>query len=435
LAYIQSDDTRADDGGAAYRFQGVETPRVATTDLQGEFHFADVTPGTYQVRQLAPPDYAHTLPNGEAVYTVELLADEQVLDLEFGVVGNEPPTATENAFATDEDLPLHASIPGVLIGDVDPDGDVLTARLIRGPLHATLTLQTDGSFVYVPEEDFFGQDTFTYVANDGWIDSAPATITINVQPTDDAPTAVDDIYHITEDRVLHEPMPGVLQNDGDADESGVDRLVVRPGRLPSSGILDLRPDGSFDYTPEADFFGTDSFTYIVSDGSLDSEETTVAIIVAPTFDGELQGSVFDDLDRNGVRDAGEPGIAGRTVQLQNLDTAAVLAVETDANGQYRFTGFDLGPYRLRAILPAGYVQTWPGGDGSYPIAIVKDGVVAGPNFGTTANAAPVAVDDAYVVAEDSSHLWRSGDSIHNYPIVMYAVPRSLGLRKPTLQFS
>ncbi|MEE8451772.1 MAG: Ig-like domain-containing protein [Thermoguttaceae bacterium] len=426
LIGVQSDDTRADDGGAAYRFEGVGVPRILTTDLQGEFHFDDVAEGTYQIRQLAPPGYAHTLPEDAAVYAVELLPDARVLDLQFGVVGNERPQADGDAFATDEDLPLSVVAPGVLTGDTDADGDALTARPDRLPAHGTLTLRTDGSFAYVPDDDFFGEDTFTYVSHDGWLDSDPATVTITVRPIDDAPTATGDYYRVVEDGVLHVPVPGVLQNDEDADsvkednsvneDSGIDGLIVRPGLPPSHGTLTLRPDGSFDYTPSDDFFGTDYFTYVVSDGLFDSDEATVTITVAATYDGLLEGTVFDDLDRNGVRDDGEPGIAGRTVQLQHVAGTDPLVVETDALGQYRFTGFELGTYRIETITPEGFVQTWPGvsggrGDGSHQVTVIDDGNRRGGDFGSTANTAPAAIDDAYLVDEDSFHMASSASGV------------------------
>jgi len=411
LIGVQSDDTRADDGGAAYRFEGVETPRLLTTDTQGNFHFADVAPGTYQIRQIAPPGYAHTLPEGAAVHTVELLPSAQVLDLQFGVVGNERPQAAEDAFVTDEDLPLNLAGPGVLAGDTDADGDTLTARLDRLPLHGALTLWADGSFTYVPEDDFFGEDTFTYVGNDGWLDSNPTTVTITVRPTDDPPTAVADHYRIGEDDVLHVSVPGVLHNDEDVDEQGVDGLTVQLNSPPSHGTLTLRPDGSFDYTPSADFFGFDHFTYVINDGVFDSDEATVTISVDATYDGLLEGTVFDDLDRNGVHEAGEPGLAGRTVQLQHINGADPLVVETDALGRYHFTGFELGTHRLRTIVPDGYVQTWPNGDGSYQMTVVVDGDLAGPNFGTTANTAPAAIGDAFLVGEDSVHMASAGTGV------------------------
>ena len=68
----------------------------------------------------------------------------------------------------------------MLANDTDPDGDPLTAALVSGPGNGSLALNADGSFSYQPNEDFVGQDSFTYAANDGTADSNVATVTITV---------------------------------------------------------------------------------------------------------------------------------------------------------------------------------------------------------------------------------------------------------------
>ncbi len=83
--------------------------------------------------------------------------------------------------------------------------------------HGTLTLNADGSFSYAPAPDFFGVDSFTYVANDGAVDSNVATVTITVDSINDAPVAVDDAYSMDEDTLLEVAVPGVLGNDVDPD--------------------------------------------------------------------------------------------------------------------------------------------------------------------------------------------------------------------------
>jgi hypothetical protein len=90
-----------------------------------------------------------------------------------------------------EDTPLTEPAPGVLGNDTDPDdGDLLTAIPVDNPTNGTLTLNSDGSFTYTPNLNFFGTDSFTYVANDGTSDSdVAATVTITVNPVVDPPIA------------------------------------------------------------------------------------------------------------------------------------------------------------------------------------------------------------------------------------------------------
>ena len=75
---------------------------------------------------------------------------------------------------------------GLLANDTDIDPPTtLTAVLVTGPSHGTLTLNPDGSFTYVPDPNYNGTDTFTYAVSDGTTTSAPVTVTLNVG--DDAP--------------------------------------------------------------------------------------------------------------------------------------------------------------------------------------------------------------------------------------------------------
>ena len=71
---------------------------------------------------------------------------------------------------------------GVLANDSDADGDILTAQLVgRGTAFGTLTLNSDGSFVYEPNEGYTGTDRFVYQAYDGVFTSLAVTVTINVE--------------------------------------------------------------------------------------------------------------------------------------------------------------------------------------------------------------------------------------------------------------
>lgn len=105
-------------------------------------------------------------------------------------VTNSPPTADNDAYAVDEDGTLNvAAGAGVLVGDSDPDGDGLTAVNATQPANGTVSVQASGAFTYSPDDDFNGNDTFTYQANDGRGNlSAPATVTITVNAVNDAPT-------------------------------------------------------------------------------------------------------------------------------------------------------------------------------------------------------------------------------------------------------
>jgi VCBS repeat-containing protein len=191
-------------------------------------------------------------------------------------VTNRAPAAAADAYGTAEDTPRTVAAPGVLGNDTDPDGDSLSAALVSGPAHGSLNLNANGGFTYTPDADFNGTDTFTYQASDGTAQSNPATVTINVTPVNDSPAATDDAYSTAEDTPRTVPAPGVLANDTDLDSSTLTAAVVTG---PGHGTLTLNGDGSFTYTPATNYNGTDSFTYRVSDGTLQSDPATVTITV------------------------------------------------------------------------------------------------------------------------------------------------------------
>jgi hypothetical protein len=97
--------------------------------------------------------------------------------------GNNAPVADDDSYSVAQDTPLDVAAPGVLDNDSDADNDALTAALVNGAGSGNLTLNIDGSFSYTPNAGFTGTDTFTYVANDGTVDSNVATVTITVTAT------------------------------------------------------------------------------------------------------------------------------------------------------------------------------------------------------------------------------------------------------------
>ena len=182
---------------------------------------------------------------------------------------NDAPVAVADSYATDEDTPLTVAAPGVLGNDTDVDGDPLTALVVTQPANGTLALNATGSFTYTPNANFNGSDSFTYKANDGTADSNVATVTITVSAVNDAPVAVADSYATTEDTPLTVAAPGVLGNDTDADGDPLTAVVVTAPDQRHAGAA--TPTARFTYTPNANFNGSDSFTYKANDGTVGLE--------------------------------------------------------------------------------------------------------------------------------------------------------------------
>ena len=199
------------------------------------------------------------------------------------VATNTAPVAVNDAVSTLEDQPITFNM---LTNDLDAEGDTLTASIVNeasftAPLNGTLAQNADGSFTYTPNANYFGSDTFTYTANDGSLDSNLATVSITITPVNDAPVAGDASATTLEDTAL---ILDLVAHSSDIDADTLTPSIVQG---PANGVLTQNADGTYTYTPNANYFGTDSFTYRVSDGEFDSNLATVSLTVAAANDAPL----------------------------------------------------------------------------------------------------------------------------------------------------
>jgi len=194
---------------------------------------------------------------------------------------NDAPVASDQAVTTDED-----TAKAITLSATDVEGSPLTYAIVSAPAHGTLS-GTAPSLTYTPALNYNGPDSFTFKANDGLLDSSVATVSITVTAVNDAPVATNDSYSTNEDTPLTMAAPGVLGNDSDIDSATLAAVLVNG---PANGTLTLNTDGSFTYTPAANFNGSDAFTYKVNDGSLESNTATVAITINAVNDAPVAGA-------------------------------------------------------------------------------------------------------------------------------------------------
>ena len=184
------------------------------------------------------------------------------------------PVATNDAYTTNTNVTLNtAAATGILAND--KGSGLVTDSIVANPANGTLTQNADGSFSYVPNAGFSGIDTYTYTLRDssGQVSNV-ATVTVTVKPV-----ATGDTYQA----IAGQPLTigtgtGVLTNDVGSTVT-VNQVVAQP----TKGTLTQAADGSFVYTPNANFSGTDSYTYNVKDaiGQV-SNTVTVTIAVKPS---------------------------------------------------------------------------------------------------------------------------------------------------------
>lgn len=316
---------------------------------------------------------------------------------------NAPPVAVDDSgFVVNENTTLNVPASGVLANDTDAESNNLTALKVSDPANGTVTVNSNGSFTYTPNANFHGTDSFTYKANDGQADSNVATVTITVNVL---PVAVDNSFDAVQDAPLHVAAPGVLGNDTDTEN---DPLIAKLISGPTHGSLNLNSTGAFDYTPNAGFFGTDSFTYVANDGHGDSNVATVTITVdaLPTAGDDsnttdqntpVTGNVItNDSDPDAADTLTVSAVNGSAANVGTQITLASGALLTvNSNGTYSynpngaFTSLAQGQTATDSFTYT--VSDGHGGTANATVTITINGL----------NDAPLAVDDSNTTNENT----------------------------------
>ena len=285
---------------------------------------------------------------------------------------------------------------GVLSNDTDQENDPLTAALVSNVAHGFLTLNSNGTFTYIPAAGYTGSDSFVYRANDGFANSAntTASLTVIVGPNQ-PPVVFADGYNATEDTPLNVSAPGVLQNDSDGEGDSFTAEVVTGLSPVAAGSLMLNSNGSFAFNPALNFAGPASFTYRARDAqSAVSAPQTVTLNVSNVNDAPLAANDFYSTD---------PGAA------LNVSAAGVLANDSDADAAILsaalVTGLAPGSAGSLTLESDGAFNFVPavGFSGTATFTYRANDGVANSNTATVTlriNARPVASNDGYNASED-----------------------------------
>ncbi|MFC5450589.1 Ig-like domain-containing protein [Paenibacillus aestuarii] len=179
---------------------------------------------------------------------------------------NDAPTASGKDATTAEDQSTDITLLGA-----DVDNDQLTYAIATPPAHGTVTIQ-DNVATYTPAPNYNGADSFTLTVTDGKATSDPATVNITVTPVNDKP--VGNPQTVTTNQ---ETSVGITLTGSDVD-TPAEQLVYQVQTNPAHGTL-TGSGSSLTYTPDFNYVGSDTFTYVVNDGNSDSEPGTVQIQV------------------------------------------------------------------------------------------------------------------------------------------------------------
>jgi hypothetical protein len=299
------------------------------------------------------------------------------------VLCTDPPIAVDDLYNVAEGGTLGVPVRGVLANDQATPGNPLMAVLVSGVHHGTLTLHSDGSFVYVHDGSETRDDAFTYVANDTFKDSNVATVNLVVSPTNDALLAAADGAATEEDVPV---VIDVLANDSDPDG---DSLSVDSVTNPAHGRVS-NLGSAVQYAPDPDFNGVDSFTYTASDGHGGTATATVTITVAAVNDAPVaqndSASTAEDVAVTVSALANDSDVDGDALAIQSVTQPMHGAVAVDGSAatytpNRDFNGIDTFTY------------TVTDGHGGTATATVTITVAA-------VNDAPVAQNDSASTDED-----------------------------------
>ncbi len=239
---------------------------------------------------------------------------------------NDRPVADGATFTTDED----SAKSGTLTAS-DVESTKLTFALAAAPTHGNVVVNANGTFTYTPHANYFGGDSFTFTANDGALTSVAATVGLTVIAVNDAPVADGATFATDED----------IAKSGTLTASDVEstKLTFALAAAPTHGDVVVNADGTFTYTPHANYFGGDSFTFTASDGSLTSVAATVGITVNSVNDAPVaDGATFttdEDSAKSGTLTASDVESTKLTFALAAAPTHGNVVV--NANGTFTYT--------------------------------------------------------------------------------------------------
>lgn len=381
---------------------GIE-PVTVQTATDGSYLFTDLCAGTYTVTVTTPDGYTATMPNAPgstaandsngSPATVTLTTDNSSdLTIDFGFYT--PCTGSIGDYVWNDidqdgiqDAPLETGIAGV------------TVNLLQGGAVIGTTM-TDSNGFYLFSDLCAGTYAVTVATPDGYTASpslqggdtamdsngSPATVTLTTDNSSDQ--TIDFGFHLQDAKIgdyvwLDKDRDGIQ----DADEDGLSGVTVNlldcAGAAVATTLTDL--DGFYEFIVapgeyKVQFVLPSGYAYSpldqggndAADSDAGAEGMTICTTLEPgendpTWDagmypmpGSIGDYVWNDLNKDGVQDAGETGISGVTVNLIDCTTNELVATTTtDANGLYSFTGLMPGSYRVEFVAPMGYDFTTP----------------------------------------------------------------------------
>ena len=257
----------------------IDGPSLAVGSVGGPAHGTAVAVTPTQVKYTPHAGYCGS--DGFTYYASDGSATDAAQVTVTVTCVNDGPNAVDDSATTTEDVAVTVD---VLANDTDPEGDTLTVTAVTDPLHGSTT--NNGTDVtYTPDPDFCGSDDFGYTISDGTAGDSALVVPVVVICHNDSPVANDDSATANEDTPVG---VSVLVNDADPD---FDELSLTSVTDPAHGTAAVATNSVASYTSDADFCGSDSFDYTMTDNHGESASATVSVTVTCVNDAPVVATV------------------------------------------------------------------------------------------------------------------------------------------------
>ena len=227
---------------------------------------------------------------------------------------NQPPVAEEQSLFTNENIAL-----AIILSATDADDDTLTYAIVEQPANGVISGAAP-NLTYTPNNDYVGDDSFSFKVNDATDDSNTATVTITVNNVNQPPVAEEQSLFTNKNVAL-----AIILSATDADDDTLTYAIVEQ---PVNGVISGAAP-NLTYTPNNDYVGDDSFSFYVNDGTDDSNTATISVFIVEQ-ENSLPIAINDDITL----------IAGEAINIEVLtndidsdgDTLTIVSVSTPLIG-------------------------------------------------------------------------------------------------------
>ncbi|WP_162084669.1 tandem-95 repeat protein [Sulfuriferula nivalis] len=325
---VGANSSAAATAGKPYTFD----PLAGAADINGNAMTAvlDTPPANGTIAQNADGTWTYTAsasyvgPDSMVYHIADGQANSTPITASFTVQpAHHAPVASDSVVQLQENGSLLINLANY---GVDEDGNPMTGSVTAQPINGTLTQNTDGTYTYTPAAGYYGHDSLNFVLSDAYLSSQQATLTLDVTP-------------VLANSSLSLNEAGSILFNPTASQNPSAPLTASVIAQPANGTILVNADGTWTYTPKVPFYGVDSFSYQVNDGTDNSNVATVNLSIvhpAPVL-ANSSATLNEDASLNLNLTANVVDVPGYTLSTQIGTQPAHGIVTQNADGTWTYT--------------------------------------------------------------------------------------------------